>query len=34
MKNRGTDGPITLGIILPDDGPFDYEWLRIEPLLM
>jgi maleate cis-trans isomerase len=34
MRNRDTDGPITLGIILPDDGPFDYEWLRIEPLLV
>jgi maleate cis-trans isomerase len=34
MKNRGTDRPITLGIILPDDGPFDYEWLRLEPLLV
>jgi maleate cis-trans isomerase len=34
MKNRSTDRPITLGVILPDDGPFDYEWLRIEPLLV
>jgi maleate cis-trans isomerase len=34
MKNRGTDRPITLGVILPDDGPFDYEWLRLEPLLV
>ena len=22
-----------IGVILPDDGPFDYEWLRLEPLL-
>lgn len=23
----------TLGVILPDDGPYDYEWLRLEPWL-
>jgi maleate cis-trans isomerase len=34
MKSRGTDRPVTLGIILPDDGPFDYEWLRLEPWLL
>jgi maleate cis-trans isomerase len=34
MKDRGTDRPVTLGIILPDDGPFDYEWLRLEPWLV
>jgi maleate cis-trans isomerase len=32
--DRGTERPVTLGIILPDDGPFDYEWLRLEPLLV
>ena len=25
--------PVTLGVILPDDGPYDYEWLRLEPWL-
>lgn len=25
------DQELVLGIILPDDGPFDYEWLRLEP---
>jgi maleate cis-trans isomerase len=33
MMNLGADQPVTLGIILPDDGPFDYEWLRLEPWL-
>jgi maleate isomerase len=33
VKNGGTNRPVTLGIILPDDGPFDYEWLRLEPVL-
>ncbi|MFO0998216.1 MAG: hypothetical protein U1F33_16155 [Alphaproteobacteria bacterium] len=23
----------SLGVILPDDGPFDYEWLRLKPWL-
>jgi maleate isomerase len=23
----------TLGVVLPDDGPYDYEWLRLEPWL-
>jgi maleate cis-trans isomerase len=27
------DEPLRLGFILPDDGPFDYEWLRLEPWL-
>jgi maleate cis-trans isomerase len=34
MKGGSTDRPVTLGIILPDDGPFDYEWLRLEPWLV
>lgn len=29
MKRQGT----RVGVILPDDGPFDYEWLRLEPWL-
>jgi maleate cis-trans isomerase len=34
MKGGSTDRPVTLGIILPDDGPFDYEWLRLQPWLL
>lgn len=32
MGAKGADGT-TVGVILPDDGPFDYEWLRLEPWL-
>lgn len=24
---------VAIGVILPDDGPFDYEWLRLDPWL-
>ncbi len=27
-------GVKTLGVILPDDGPFDYEWLRLDGWLV
>ena len=31
--SREPDTHPTLGIIVPDDGPFDYEWYRLDPWL-